>query len=309
MQTPQRMVTAFDTTTDFIVKSRPVVSLAEWHSTQYLAKKACAQLSHVSPALPSPALESAAAPSDEVGPTGVEEPEEQAVVAPRATRRTARHAMLRTIAHSVSVNASHVPASIVLLVAFVCLYLRSIDVHATNALWHNFVFDADIDRILQDAQRGQNDVVFARHPLFALTIALPASALARLGVSPIASLRAVAALAGGLGVAGARVLFLRITGDRVAAVLFASLYGLAATVWLLSSIPETFPLSAAAIVGLFLVHDPASVRPRRHPARFATFAVLSALAVGVTVANAIYVALVASCRRVCTGRASCRPRW
>jgi hypothetical protein len=186
------------------------------------------------------------------------------------------------------------PGSIALLVAFVCLYVRSIDVHATNALWHNFVFDADIDRIVQDAQRGQGDAVFARHPLFVLTLALPASAVARLGVSSITSLRFIAAFAGGLGVAGARSLFLRITRDRIAAVLFAVLYGLAASVWLLSSIPETFALSAAAIVGLFLLHDASSVRPREHTARFTVFVLLSALAIGVTVANAIYVGLVAA---------------
>jgi tetratricopeptide (TPR) repeat protein len=182
--------------------------------------------------------------------------------------------------------------SCILLVAFAALYTRSIDVHATNVLWHNFVFDADIDRVIADAQRAQNEVVFARHPLFALSFALPASVLARLGVSAIGSLRFVAALAAALGVVGARALFVRITGDRTVASLFAVLYGLCAAVWLLSSIPETFALNAAAIVALFLMHDPSYARPRQHPARFALFALASALAVGITLANAIYVALV-----------------
>jgi tetratricopeptide (TPR) repeat protein len=182
--------------------------------------------------------------------------------------------------------------SCVLFVGFACLYAWSVDVHATNVPWHNFVFDADIDRVIADAQRGQGEVAFARHPLFALSFALPAAALSRLGVSLIASLRLVAALVGALGVVGARAIFDRITGDRTAAFLCSVLYGLTSTVWLLSSIPETFALNAAAIVGLFVMHDPSFARPRRDPGRFALFCVFSALAVGATVSNAIYVALV-----------------
>jgi hypothetical protein len=49
-QTPQRMTYWFETTIDCFVKSRPVGSLAEWHSTQYVEKNPCAQLAHVSPA-------------------------------------------------------------------------------------------------------------------------------------------------------------------------------------------------------------------------------------------------------------------
>jgi hypothetical protein len=71
------MAGAFETTMDFFVKSRPVVSLGEWHSTQYLVKKAWAQLFHVSPALPSLVPESAPPPADSFEPPCVEEPDEQ----------------------------------------------------------------------------------------------------------------------------------------------------------------------------------------------------------------------------------------
>jgi hypothetical protein len=156
-------------------------------------------------------------------------------------------------------------------------------------LWHNFVFDADIDRVTADATLAQNAAVFARHPLFVLTLAAPASVVSRLGPSVIASVRLVVACAGALGVVGARAVFLRITADRVAALAFAVLYGLSAAVWLLSSIPETFALSAAAIVGLFLMQGATFARPSGSWGRFGAFVVLSALSIGVTVSNAAYV--------------------
>jgi hypothetical protein len=47
-QTPQRIVSLFAVTMECWVKSSPLVSLAEWHSTQYVAKNPCPQLAHVS---------------------------------------------------------------------------------------------------------------------------------------------------------------------------------------------------------------------------------------------------------------------
>src|SRR5580692_5173007 len=48
LHTPHRMASLFLMTTDCIVKSSPVGSLAAWHSTQYVAKKPIAQLAQVS---------------------------------------------------------------------------------------------------------------------------------------------------------------------------------------------------------------------------------------------------------------------
>ena len=50
--TPQRIVSLFAVTMECCVKSRPLVSLAEWHSTQYFEKNPCPQLAHVSDPAP-----------------------------------------------------------------------------------------------------------------------------------------------------------------------------------------------------------------------------------------------------------------
>lgn len=186
---------------------------------------------------------------------------------------------------------ARVPLGPLLYLAFFALYLASIDLHAVNILWHNFIFDADVDRVTADATTRQGAVAFGRHPLFALTLALPATALSWLGLDLMASLRLVVASVGALGVVGAWVVFGRITGERGAAASFAVLYGTCATTWILSSIPETFAFSAAAIVGCFVMNGSSFARPRERPARFVAFSFVSALAVGVTVSNAAYVGL------------------
>jgi hypothetical protein len=74
------MTGALETTMDLDVKSRPVESLAVWHSTQYLAKNPCAQLFQVSPFASICALESLALPL--AGGEGFDVPDEEQAAAP-----------------------------------------------------------------------------------------------------------------------------------------------------------------------------------------------------------------------------------
>jgi len=188
------------------------------------------------------------------------------------------------------VRAHDAWVSALLLVCFLCLYVRSIDLSSPNAFSHNFVFDADLDRVVADAATRQSEVAFGRHPLFALVLAFPASLLARLGLAPASALRIVVASVAGLGVVAAYRVFRRITGEIWTALAFTLLYGLGSTVWLLSSVPETFAVNAAIITACFaFVGSGLGARPGS--LRRLGFVLLSAVAVGVTVSNAAYVAL------------------
>ncbi len=178
-----------------------------------------------------------------------------------------------------------------LFAAFLGLYLTSIDLRAPNVLAHNFVFDADLDRILADVLGRQNDVVFGRHPLFELIVAWPASALAGFGLPTISAIRLIVASGAALSVAASTVVFRGILADERLAVAFAILFGTCSTVWLLASVPETFALNAAVITACFLMREQSSWPSRENTWRFATFVLLSALAIGVTVTNGVYVVL------------------
>jgi hypothetical protein len=97
-QTPQRIASLLETTIDCCVKSRPVESLEEWHSTQYVEKNPCAQLAHVSPEAASPPpllLPLLPLPLDDVDPLldppdDGELEEQAAASAPARTPRPAR---------------------------------------------------------------------------------------------------------------------------------------------------------------------------------------------------------------------------
>jgi hypothetical protein len=181
--------------------------------------------------------------------------------------------------------------SIALFAAFVIIYACSIDLSAANVFWHNFVFDADIDRVTADAAHGQNVVAFGRHPLFALTLAWPASLLVRAGLGLPAALRLVVAAIAAWGVTAARVVFRRITGEDWLALVFSIAYGLSATTWLLASVPETFAVNASIVATCFFLQDPRFAHPLRCPLRFGAFVLLSVFAIGVTVSNTVYVVL------------------
>jgi hypothetical protein len=90
------MLAAFAATTDLDVKFLPVVSLAEWHSTQYVEKKPSAQFVQVSPAPASLVLESRGAPASLV-PCGPAADEHAAVtrVAMAATWTLTQSSSLR----------------------------------------------------------------------------------------------------------------------------------------------------------------------------------------------------------------------
>lgn len=83
-QTPQRIVSLFDVTMECCVKSRPFVSLEEWHSVQYFEKKPWPQLAHVS----EPESEPESDPDPNPDPDRDPDPEEHAAT----TRPTASNA-------------------------------------------------------------------------------------------------------------------------------------------------------------------------------------------------------------------------
>ena len=170
---------------------------------------------------------------------------------------------------------------------FWALYAFTFGAQQPNLFWYNFVFDADPSRVLGDALSGQHELVFARHPLFALVIGAP-TAFFRTLLGPEAGVLAITSLLAALGVAGSVVVFRRLTGSLVQAALLALLFGLSATVWVLASIPETFAVNAACIVAVFLLHRPEFAQPSRERMRFALNGLLAALAMGVAVPNIVY---------------------
>jgi hypothetical protein len=90
------MVSLFVTTIACFVKSRPDVSVPEWHSTQYVVKKPCAQLTQVSDAASAAGLPLLLPlPLDDpplLDPGAGDELEEHAPVAAPATEKTRRAA-------------------------------------------------------------------------------------------------------------------------------------------------------------------------------------------------------------------------
>jgi hypothetical protein len=182
-------------------------------------------------------------------------------------------------------------AAAALGLSFLALYVCSVDLDGPNVLWHNLVFDADLDRVAGDVAERQTVIAFERHPLFVTLVAWPASALVHCGLELLPAVRLVVAAASALGVVAAREVFLRIVRDRATATLLAILYGVGAAIWLFGSLPETPGLNAAFVAAAFYMHDPSFGRPLRHPVRFGAAALVSALAVGATVSNLVYVAL------------------
>src|SRR5262249_16465693 len=150
----------------------------------------------------------------------------------------------------------HTKAAVGLFLGFAALYLLSIGPNPPNIGRYNFVFDADPSRVISDALNGQDPVTYERHPLFGILVGLPSRVLAAAGLGNSVGL--VVALLAAAGVAGAFALFRRITGENRAALMFAILYGSAASIWLLAAIPETFALNSALIVCLLLLLDPRS---------------------------------------------------
>lgn len=177
--------------------------------------------------------------------------------------------------------------ALALFLGFWILYYLTIGVETPNLYWYNFIFDADPSRILDDALTGQNPGVFARHPLFALCIGTLSSLFAA-GLGPRESVLAAVSCFAAAGVAASFVYFRTVVGQNLAALCFSLLYGSAATVWLLSAIPETFAVNSAIIVGTLLLHRPEFGQPLRHRIRFGLNALLGALAMGMVVTNVVY---------------------
>lgn len=177
-----------------------------------------------------------------------------------------------------------------LFFSFWAIYYLAIGVEKPNLYWYNFVFDADPARVLDDALQGQNPAVFARHPLFALTVGTLASLFGAV-LEPPANVLAATSCFAALGVAASLVVFRRICGRLLPALLFSLLYGFAATTLVLASIPETFAINSAIIVTVFLMHRPEFGQPLRHTFRFVCNAIVAALAMGVAVPNIVYPAL------------------
>jgi tetratricopeptide repeat protein len=177
-----------------------------------------------------------------------------------------------------------------LLIGFWALYYLSIGAEKPNLSWFNLVFDADPGRVIDDVLKGQNPVVFERHPLFGLVVGTPSRVFGavlgqRQGVLCATSLLAA------IGVATSFLVFRRVVQQRAAAFVFSFLYGLSATLWVIASLPETFAINATIIVAAFVVQTPNFGQPVRHKARFAANVLFAALAIGVAVPNIVYVML------------------
>ena len=116
-------------------------------------------------------------------------------------------------------------------------------------------------------------------------------ALVSLGRPRGESVRLVVSAYAALGVFLSWFIFRRICRDSRDAFLFTFLHGVAASCWLMAAIPDTFAVNATFVCGAFLLSDPRFAQPLRRPVDFCITAVVSALAIGLTAPNAVYVVL------------------
>ena len=170
--------------------------------------------------------------------------------------------------------------------AFFLLYTHSINMNSQNFDLWNFVFDTDGPRIVR-VFTDKNEITDAhRHPLYALFLKKPTRMLneAFIDDNKNAALF-VSAAVGCLSIPAVYYIFLIVLEQRMDALLFTVLFGCSSSMWLLSSLPETFSMNLAMVALAFYLQ----LRPSRGRLKNAvSFIALSFFAAGITISNIVY---------------------
>lgn len=200
------------------------------------------------------------------------------------TRRMWRYLVSEETAASARAD---LPPFAALTLSFLALYTGSIDLDARNLMRFNFLLDADILRVVLGF-KGETALGHMRHPLFPLFFGGLGARLESLGIDGAVGARAVSATAGALAVGLAYLTLLPVVRRRLDALMLAALFGVTSSLWLLSSIPETFAINALVIVLSFWLQSAAFAWPVRHPLRFAGYVVYTVVALGIALPNLVY---------------------
>lgn len=185
---------------------------------------------------------------------------------------------------------SDAAACLLLYCFFFSIYIQSLDIYSANFVRFNFLFDADIARVAR-VYNGIGSEGSMHHPLYVLFLGSIGSWLYTLVGDRILTATLVSVSIASLAAPAGYLVLVRILGDRISALFFSTAVGLSSSVWLLSSIPETWAINHLFIVLCFLLQDGRYASPLQSVGRFAVFLLVSVAAVGVTLPNLAYVGL------------------
>jgi hypothetical protein len=183
--------------------------------------------------------------------------------------------------------------AIALYVGWFIVYASSLDLHAANFDYENFIFDADGPRVVKVVTVLGATFSSERHPLYVSMLqplGLAVELVVRDKVS--AALYVTAALAA-LGVPAAFAVLRRSAGGLVDGLLWTLLFAGSGAVWLFAAMPETFAINVATIV-IGYVLQLAAPSPQRFNRKLVVHILFATVATGLTLTNSVY-ALVSFC--------------
>lgn len=156
----------------------------------------------------------------------------------------------------------------------------------------NFLFDADGPRVIY-ALTGEHgyygERYTHRHPLFVLFLRPAMDALLYLGVSAILGGLIITSFFGAAAVGVAYLTLRKWHIGRITAGAWTVLFAVSTPLWLTASVVDSFPANAFCVVGVFYLAGPQVAQPRRYPWQFARYLLFSILAIGLTLANVVYI--------------------
>ena len=173
---------------------------------------------------------------------------------------------------------------------FFTLYTHSIDLHSRNfGLW-NFVFDADQGRVTDVFTKDNFISDTNRHPLYTIffkriTILLDSHLIHDAARSTLL----VATGIGCLSIPVAFLIFLKLVRNEMDACLLTVIFGCSSSVWLLSSIPETFSMNLAMLVLAFYFQTRATDKGSQQWKNTFFQSFFAFIAAGITISNSVYV--------------------
>jgi hypothetical protein len=157
----------------------------------------------------------------------------------------------------------------------------------------NFLFDSDTPRVIYALtnESGYGGTQYThRHPSYVLFLAPVMSALRGLGISAVLSGLIISAFFGAAAVAVAYLALRKWQVSEVIASAWTVIFAVSTGMWLMSSVVDSFAANALCVVGVFYLAGPELAEPRRYPRHFLRYLLFSVVAIGITLANVVYVA-------------------
>jgi hypothetical protein len=157
----------------------------------------------------------------------------------------------------------------------------------------NYLFDSDGPRVVYALinESGYGGTQYTnRHPSYVLFLAPVMSVLRGLGISAVLGGLIISAFFGAAAVAAAYLTLRKWRVSEVVAGAWTVIFAASTGVWLMSSVVDSFAANALCIVGVFYLAGPELAEPRRYPRHFARYMLFSVVAIGITLANVVYIA-------------------